>query len=128
VLLLAFSGLVRVGVGVLLELVAVGDRPAGVPALAHRLLHPATALFEQIAHIPLGDALLDAAREDRGRVRDHRLVGGEQPDTVLLEFLLDSGGVGCHPREPVDALHDHSVEAALRGVAEQVVDAAVAWN
>lgn len=83
-LLLAFPGLVRVGVGVLLELVAVRDRPAGVPALAHGLLHAAAALFEQVAHVPLGDALLDAAREDRGRVRDHRLICGKQADTVLL--------------------------------------------
>jgi hypothetical protein len=34
--------------------------------------------------------------------------------------------VGGHPRESVDALLDHGVESALRGVTKQVVDAPIA--
>ena len=79
VFLLAVAGLVGVGVGVGFELVAVGGRAAGVPALADALFHAAAALFDQVADVPFGDALFDAAGEDRGRVAGHRLVGRKQP-------------------------------------------------
>lgn len=109
-LALAFSGLVRIGVGVLLQLVAVGDAPAGVPALADALLHPAAALLDEVAHVPLSDALLYPAREDRGGVRGHRLVGSEQSDVAAFKFALYARRVGRHARESVDRLDDHRLE------------------
>jgi len=109
-LLLSLPGFVRVGVRVLLEAVAVRDGAAGVPALAGALLHAAAALLDQVAHVPLGDVLLDAAGEDRGGVGGHRLVGGEEADVALLELALYLGGIGGHPREAVDRLDDHRVE------------------
>jgi hypothetical protein len=97
VLALALACLVRVRVRVALEPVPVGDRAAGVPALADALFHAAAALLDQIAHVPLGDSLLDAAREDGGGVRDHRLVACEEADVELFEFALDPRRVRGHP-------------------------------
>jgi hypothetical protein len=95
--------------------------------LADAFLHASAALFDQVADVPLRNALLDATGQDGGRVRGHGLVGGEECDVELFEFPLDAGGVGGHARKAVDALHDHCVEAAaVRGDAEQVRKAAVA--
>ena len=127
VLLAALARLLRVGVVVRVELVAVGGGPAGVPALADALFHAAPALLDQVADVPLGDALLDAAGEDRGRVRGHRLVGGEEGDVALFEVVLDPGRVRRHPGESVDALDDDGVEvAAGEGGLEELRQAAVA--
>ena len=115
VLLAAIARLLRVGMLVRFELVAVGGGAAGMPALADALFHAAAALLDQVADVPLGDALLDAAGEDRGRVRGHRLVRGEEGDVALLEVALDPGRVGGHAREPVDALDDDRVEGAAVG-------------
>jgi hypothetical protein len=76
---------------------------------------PPAALLDQVAHVPLGDALLHPSREDGCRVRGHRLVACEQSDVALLELALDPGRVGGHAREPVDALDDHRVERANAG-------------
>nr|WP_236262161.1 hypothetical protein [Conexibacter woesei] len=124
---LALARLMRVGVLVRFERKAVRDRAARVPALPDAFLHPAPALLDQIAHVPLGDALLDAAGEDRGRVGDHRLVGREEADVELFKLALDPGGVGGHAREAVDAFDDHGVEAAaVADAGAQVGESAVA--
>lgn len=113
-LLAAFAGLLGVGVGVGLQDVAVGGGTAGVPALAYRLLHAGAAALDQVAHVPLGDALLDPAGEDRRSAGVERLVGGEEGHVALLQSPLDLCPVGGHPREPVDRLDDHRVD--LSGV------------
>lgn len=127
--LLALACLLRVGVGVLFELVAVGDGTAHVPALTRAFFHPAAASLDEVAHVPLGHALFDAAGEDRGGAGAHRLVGGEQADVVVFELAFDAGGVGGHARKAVDRLDDHRVKAPPigRGV-QQVAQATVTRN
>jgi hypothetical protein len=51
----ARAGLLRIGVRVGLEHVAVGRRAAGVPALADRPSIPARLFSSRAAHLPLGD-------------------------------------------------------------------------
>ncbi|HEY4280556.1 MAG TPA: hypothetical protein VGM91_20200 [Conexibacter sp.] len=126
VLELALARLVRVGVLVRFEGEAVRDRAARVPALPDAFLHPAPAFLDQVAYVPLGDALLHAAGEDRGRVGDHRLVCGEEADVELFKLALDPGGVGGHAREAVDALDNHGIEpATVPGASAQIREAAV---
>ncbi|HZR93030.1 MAG TPA: hypothetical protein VFA44_11575 [Gaiellaceae bacterium] len=128
VLAFPLARLVRVGMRVGLEPVAVRNGAAGVPALADALLHAAAALLDQVADVPLGDALLDPASEDGCRVGDHRFVRREQTDVELFEVALDTGCVRGHAREPVDALDEHRVERAIARGMKQIVDTAVAWH
>ena len=87
-----------VGMPMLLQQVAIRCSASRVPALADALLHSAAAALDQVAHVPLRDALLDPPGEDRGCVRGHRLVGSEQPDISSFEITLDSGRISGHPR------------------------------
>lgn len=95
-LLATLLRLLRIGVLVRFELVAVEGGAAGVPALADAFFHSAAALFDQVADVPFGDALLGAAGEDRGGVGGHWLVGGEEADVALFEVSLDPSRVGGH--------------------------------
>lgn len=98
-----------------------------MPALTDALLHAAAALLDQVTDVPLRNALLDAAGENGGGIRGHRLVGGEQRDIEAFEVAFDPGGVRGHAGEAVDALDDHGVEgAAVVGGREEFRQAAVA--
>jgi hypothetical protein len=88
----------RVGMPMLLQQVTIWCSAAGVPALADALLHPAAAALDQVAHVPLRDALLDPPGEDRGCVGGHRLISSEQPNISSFEITLDSCRICRHPR------------------------------
>ena len=128
VLLAPLAGLLRVGVRVGLQGVAVGGGAAGVPTLAHRLFHAGAAALDQVAHVPLGDPLLDTPREDRRGARVERLIGGEERHVALLQLALDPRAIGGHPREPVDRLHDHRVDLASSRARQQLRQAAGAGH
>ncbi|HTZ65619.1 MAG TPA: hypothetical protein VMB51_16080 [Solirubrobacteraceae bacterium] len=117
-LVLAFASLARIWVVVLLKHVPVRRPTSCVPPLPNALLHPAAAAFEEVSYVPLRDSLLDSSGEDRGCVRHHRFVGGEQDRPGAFKFLLNAGRVGGHPGNAVDALDYHAIESTGGGVAD----------
>ncbi|PWC52752.1 hypothetical protein TSH7_33045 [Azospirillum sp. TSH7] len=53
---------------------------------------------------------------------DFAELRGEQPDAVEGEAVLKVGGVGEATAEPVDRFAQHDVEAALSGLAQQLLE------
>jgi hypothetical protein len=105
------------------ECVAIGRGTTGVPALADALFHAAPALLDQVADVPLGDALLDAAgcrgRSCRRWRRSHHAldhsgvgVGGGG----RLTYSADND-VHLGVKSQACSRVDDSYEADLRGVA-----------
>ncbi|HST83375.1 MAG TPA: hypothetical protein VLL08_16710 [Kineosporiaceae bacterium] len=99
---------------------AVGDVPirglTDVPALLGVDLEAAPGLFEHVQDVPLGDALFHPPGQDvRGPAAGHRdaLIGGEQQDSGLLEFVFDLRAVVGESGDPVHGFADHDVEAAV---------------
>ena len=93
-LLAAFAcAFVRVGVVVRLELVAVGGRPAGVPALADRSLPCRARLFSiRFADVPLGDALLHPPRQrSRWRSRSRGSSAAKSSDVERARVPAPDG-------------------------------------
>ncbi|MFG2002131.1 hypothetical protein ACGFNU_23565 [Spirillospora sp. NPDC048911] len=98
-------------------------RLADVEALLGVGLEPAPGLLQQLQHVPLGYALLDAPGEDLRctfAVQVDRLVGREQEYAGPFETVLDeSADVGM----AVDRFADHRIEAPIRTLrlSEQVL-------
>jgi hypothetical protein len=96
---------------------------------------PVPRLLQSLQDIPLGDALLDSPRQDRGRalaVDADRFVRGEQRDTISLQIVLDLGAVVRPTCDAFDRLADDRIESAVgrARLGEQILDSAVAryWD
>ena len=97
--------------------------------------------FEHVVDVPLGDGLLDPAGQCRGgpfgwsdvfgeggdRSAVKRLVGGEQGDAGLLQFVFEPEAAIHRAVDALDGFADHCDEPAvgLLGLDEQIGDAAV---
>nr|WP_236703381.1 hypothetical protein [Lentzea aerocolonigenes] len=99
-------------------------------------LEPVACALDHVQRVPLGDALLDPPRENRGRVDEH--VGVEpdgfvccpQSDVGRLELVLDLCAVVRPAGDAVDLFADDGLEAPVRAgrFSEQIMDATVARN
>ncbi|MFI6295971.1 hypothetical protein ACIBEJ_30540 [Nonomuraea sp. NPDC050790] len=118
------------GVGNLVGGVAVAGL-ADVETLFGVGLESAPGLLEQFQDVPLGNTLLDAAREDLRcalATQDDGLVRAHQVNAELFELVLDlSGDVGT-AGDAFDGFTDHRVEPAVgpRGLCQQVLNTAIA--
>lgn len=114
----------------LLGLVAV-RRSADIEALFGVFFEAVPGLFHRFQGVPLGDALLDAARQDRGGSLAsgvHGLVGSGEQYADLFELVFDLGAVVGASCYSVDGFADDAVESAVGPARfrEQILDAAIA--
>nr|WP_146607842.1 hypothetical protein [Spongiactinospora gelatinilytica] len=91
---------------------------------------PVPGGFQHLNGVPLGDALLDPARQYRGGalpVERYRLIGGEQRHTEFFQLVFDLGAVEGAAGNTIDGLADDRIEPAIRttGFGEQILDAAI---
>jgi hypothetical protein len=100
--------------------------------------------LQHLQHVPLGDGLLDPAGQDRGGPLGRpaaaplpgdgpgreRLVGGQQRDAALFQFVFDLGAEVGPASDPFDRLAHHRDEPAVGpgGFGQQIRDAAVAGD
>ncbi|MFJ6950763.1 hypothetical protein [Micromonospora aurantiaca (nom. illeg.)] len=117
-------------------------RLADVPALCGVLHEAFPREFQHLQDVPLGDGLLDPPGQDGGgvlratgsgrayRVSIDALVGREQGDAGLFEFVLDLRAVVGRASDALDGFADDRDESPVGplGLCEQVSDAAVAWH
>ncbi|WP_243708483.1 hypothetical protein [Actinomadura sp. GC306] len=91
---------------------------------------PAPGFLQHLQDVPLGHALFHPPREHLGGafpIQGDRLVRRPQRDAELLQGVFDLRSDVGPPRDPVDRLADHRVEApvGLGRFQQQVLDAAV---
>ena len=125
----ALGGLGRVGVRDPLGVVAVGGAADVVPVNGV-LLEPAPGFLLQLEPVPLRDALLHPADQDRGGVHPFhvdRLVRGEQRDPGVAKLPFQLERVERVPAGALDVLAHHGGEPGRRagGFGQQRGQAAV---
>jgi hypothetical protein len=126
------GGFHRVGVGVPLRQISVGDG-ADVPAVEVVFLQPLPDFFFQLQPVPFGDALLDAADENGGGVDSlnaERLVGSENGDAFVSQFPFQFQGVVIVAGRALNVFAHHERERRFGGFRgpQQVSHAAVAGD